>query len=195
MLSACNESLIRATNEMQLLTEIADRGGNRRYSMAWVGMHRMMHQAVKPVGYATKILPLKIKVSWLCKRCLWSRTGRASYRTAPVVSENIELDPDFVPWLDIAKQHGYRSVSFLPLTTRATFFGVLALNSSETRPITKMRPSFCRKWPTTWLLVSSTCLHRKKPENTHGSAQGGHWYSAITGTEFFEQLAGIGGSA
>ncbi len=137
MMSGCNEALVRAESETQLLQEVCriavDDGG---YRMAWVGYAQndearsitpMAHAGVEE-GYLTDIA------------CTWNendplgqgpageviRTGKA------VVSEDFAEDSTVTVWAESAQQRGYRGVIRLPLRDATHTFGLLGLYSAET---------------------------------------------------------------
>jgi PAS domain S-box-containing protein len=136
MLSACNEALIHADDEdelLQVICEIAASIGG--YRMAWVGyaVHdakrtiRPMAQAGEEEGYLSEA------------RLTWAENtpegngpaGRTIRSGQPNVSEDVERDPTFL-WRDAARLRGYRSVICLPLRDESGSFGLLGLYSAET---------------------------------------------------------------
>jgi PAS domain S-box-containing protein len=134
MLSACNEKLVRATQEQDLLEAICDIavkiGG---YRLAWVGFARDDEAStVEPIahaGFEDGYLKTAM-VSWSpdipegqgpAGRVV--RTGRLD------ITEDMEQDPYFGPWLEKARKNRYRGVVCLPLRNSRRTFGILALYS------------------------------------------------------------------
>ncbi len=136
MLSACNESVIRAGSEQALLHEVCriavEIGG---YAMTWVGYAnddaeqtiRVMANAGANADYMKGIV-----VSWAddgpnsqgpAARCL--RSGEL------VIVEDIACDPSFAPWLDDALASGFRGVACLPLREARRTFGLLYLYAPD----------------------------------------------------------------
>ncbi len=136
MLSACNESLIRA-EDMQLLLEQICRitvaiGG---YRMAWVGLARDdARKSIEPVaffGEGTAFLK-DLELSWSSDVPLrMGSVGRAFATRKIVVVEDVAQDERVRPWRDQTLAHGFRSVVSLPLVNRDQNVGVLVLYSSE----------------------------------------------------------------
>ncbi len=136
MLSACNQELVHATDEKELLQKICDSIVDAgRYRMAWIGYAE--NNARKTV------IPVARKES-TAKGCfdlgdfLWlenagKRRGlaAAAIRTGkPVIVQNILSDPDFLPWRAAAKKNGYASAIALPLRIDSVF-GVLGICAVE----------------------------------------------------------------
>ncbi|APW35826.1 hypothetical protein RD110_00175 [Rhodoferax koreense] len=122
MLSACNESLIRATSEADLLQEICritvDIGG---YRMAWVGYAQ--DDAEKSVsiaahwGKATDYLH-DLPLSWSPDvRIGQGPVGRTIRSGEMVIVEDISKDDSFAPWVQRALASGFHGVVCLPLRT------------------------------------------------------------------------------
>jgi PAS domain S-box-containing protein len=136
MLSACNEKLIRAKSEAELLTEICrvvtEIGG---YRMAWVGYARDDEDStIEPVAFAGKEdgYLKELKISWSENEHLGlGPAGRAIRSGEPEICEDTENDPYFSPLLDKMRQRGYRGVICLPLRDGRSVFGILALYTAE----------------------------------------------------------------
>ncbi len=138
MLSSCNEMLIRATDEQDLLVEACrlavEIGG---YRMAWVGYAMEdEHRTVTPMAHAGEELGFleEIKISWrdddpsgMGPAGQAIRTGHAVFRKEP--SGRIKFHSQ-----KAARRRGYRSVSSLPLHDGERVFGVLCLYGSESHP-------------------------------------------------------------
>lgn len=139
MLSACNERLIRSSDENTLLGDICsicvDRGG---YRMAWVGYtHDDAARTIKPMANHGDIDYLRgVNISW--SDDLPTGRGPAGCcvrEMRPVVIENVALDPSFAPWMSAALKHGYHCVICLPLRDNGRVFGLLGLYAGEPRQI------------------------------------------------------------
>ncbi|MDD5332564.1 MAG: GAF domain-containing protein [Rhodoferax sp.] len=134
-LSACNEALVRADNEAQLLNSICrlivETGG---YSMAWVGFPEPdTAKTVRPVaqyGHDDGFLATA-NISWAdCERGR-GPSGMAIRTGAVQGNQNFLTDPALLPWRQAALARGYRSTIALPLKSAAATLGVLTLYAPE----------------------------------------------------------------
>jgi len=136
MTSQCNQILIRATDETELLNNICrlvvEKGG---YAMAWVG-YAVADEAksVRPMARAG------LKSDYVDQlRLTWAdaprgrgpmgntlRTGRLS------LFRQLDQAPEFAPWRDEAKHCGFQSAISLPLTAGDKTFGALCIYSTNT---------------------------------------------------------------
>ena len=130
-INRCNEALVRATEEIELVEAICrilvEDGGMQ---MAWVGYReenaaRRIRQ-VAHAGFYDGYLD-GVDVSWADAPTGQGPTGVA-IRTGELRStEDIATDPRFQPWRDEALRQGYRSSIALPLKSEGTTFGALTL--------------------------------------------------------------------
>ncbi len=132
-LTAVNQTLIRATAEQTLLSEvcriICEVGG---YRMAWVGYKEDdPHQTLRPVawwGHEDGYL-YRVKISWGDNEfgqgpaSLAIRTGR------PAVLRNTQTDIRIAQWQEAATQRGYASILGAPLLVEGKPFGSLTIYS------------------------------------------------------------------
>lgn len=138
LLSDCNEVLIHARDEKQLLNEICrtvvEQGG---YRMAWVGY--TMHDAEKSVraaahyGYDEGYLDT-VRISWADTERGRGPTGTAARTGKAQVNQSFEANATMGPWRDAALKRGYKSSSAFPLASDAGVFGVLTIYSAEPEP-------------------------------------------------------------
>ncbi len=136
MLSTCNEALIRAEHEEELLDRICriavETGG---YRMAWVGYALDDEiRSIKPVAHAGADdgYLAEIKVSWNENDPLGQGPAGQVIRTGkPVVCPDFTRDPTLAHWHDLAGRRGYRGVLLLPLQDQGRTFGFLGLYSAE----------------------------------------------------------------
>jgi PAS domain S-box-containing protein len=129
--SACNQALIRATDEYQLMCEICricvDVGG---YRVAWVGFaDEDREKSIRPVaqwgdekGYLTNL-----KASWAEIDRGRGPTGTAIRTRMPVVVQQIMYDPMWELWRDEALKHGFAASISLPLIASDRAFGALVI--------------------------------------------------------------------
>jgi len=136
MLSSCNEMLVRADSESELLAEACrlavEVGG---YRMAWVGYaEEDGDRQVIPMAHAGEELEYfsEIKIYWSEDRPTGrGPAGRAIRSGEAVVIEDLLADPSFACWAPLAAKRGYRSIVCLPLHDKKRTFGVLCLYSAE----------------------------------------------------------------
>ncbi|GAC1558281.1 MAG: hypothetical protein NVS3B17_07960 [Vulcanimicrobiaceae bacterium] len=136
MLSGCNEVLIRAGDEQQLLRDvtqlIVDNGG---YRMVWVGYaredERRSVEAMAVAGLHEGYFE-KLRFSWDEDDAAGRGPAGHVIRTGErVVVGDFATDERCAPWRDAAAERGYRGFVVLPLRDGARTFGVLGLYSSE----------------------------------------------------------------
>ncbi len=135
-ISLCNQTLVRAGSEADLLREVCqllvDPGG---YRMAWVGYaERDMAKTVRPVATAgvNDDYVENARLTWADE----DERGRGPTGTAirtgrPCSVASIATDPIFELWRDGALRRGYASSIALPLRTAQDTFGALHIYSAE----------------------------------------------------------------
>ncbi len=134
-LSSCNEVLVRAKDEPELLKNICqiliDIGG---YRMAWVGFaEHDESKTVRPAasaGYEMGFLT-SIKVTWADNQYGQCPVSTAIRISSPVIVNDLRTDPGFEPHSEEAIKREYVSIIGLPLKDNSHTFGVLAIYSSE----------------------------------------------------------------
>ncbi len=105
-LSGCNEALVRATDEQNLLQQVGDlvvkTGG---YRMAWVGYadhdERKTVRAVAESGFEAGYLD-KVDITWADEERGRGPTGTAIRTGTPTVCHDVTSDSRFVPWRENA---------------------------------------------------------------------------------------------
>jgi len=137
MLSACNEAVVRATDERRLLDDVCElvvRDGG--YLSAWAGYARDdAYRSVEPIAATALAREYIADVQVSYNREVPEGRGVAGqtiHSGQVAVVEDATTNPCFEPWRGRAIKHGFRSVVGLPLRDRATTFGVLALYATET---------------------------------------------------------------
>lgn len=130
----CDQALLRATNEAELLSEvcriIVEVGG---YRMAWVGFGRqdadksvqLMAQEGIDEGYLQNL-----KVSWADEERGRGPTGTAIRTGKPAIVRDTQTDPRFALWRKKALKRGYASILALPLGDTQPF-GALTIYATE----------------------------------------------------------------
>ncbi|MDR3562000.1 MAG: PAS domain S-box protein [Negativicutes bacterium] len=134
-LSACNQLLVHATNEAELLDEICricvEKGG---YRMAWVGWAEQdSHKTVRPIaqkGFEADYLKTA-NITWADDERGRGPTGTAIRTRQPCLAQYITKDPNLAPWQAAALQRGYAASIALPLIANDKVLGALTIYSAE----------------------------------------------------------------
>lgn len=120
-LTKCNEILVRAENEFDLLHEvcrvIVDDGG---YRFAWVAYaEHDMEKSVHPVAHAGHEAGYleKLVISWTETEAGMGPTGTAIRTGQAACFRDIEQEPAYAIWRDEARKRGYRSTLAIPLVS------------------------------------------------------------------------------
>jgi len=139
--SGCNQALIRANEEQQLMKDvcrtIVEVGG---YRLAWVGMAEFDDwKTVRPVaqwgdkeGYLTKL-----DMSWADTDRGRGPTGTAIRTGTTRVVQNILFDPSWALWREEGIKHGFASSISLPLMNHGRPLGALVIFAGEKRAFGK----------------------------------------------------------
>ncbi len=135
LLSQCNQILVRAEDESELLEEICEAivnvGG---YCLTWVGFAEDKDEKiVRPVaqrGFEDGYLE-NIKITWDDTKEGRGPTGTAIRKAEPSIARNILTDPNFEPWREEAVKRGYASSIALPLIDDNEVLGALNIYSSQ----------------------------------------------------------------
>ena len=134
-LSKCNDILVHADNETELLNLVSnilvEIGG---YRLAWVGYSeqnerksvRVMAKAGRDEGYLQEV-----RISWGDDKYGAGPVGTAIRTGEVCVLRDILENPRFSAWRDQAGLRGYASVTALPLRDSDKVIGALAIYSTE----------------------------------------------------------------
>ncbi len=137
LLSACNESQVRATSEAALLENICritvEKGG---YAAAWVGFARDDVERTVEVmarwGEQTDVLS-QVRVSWDENSPYGKGPSGLAIRSGQLaIVEDISQNEGFKPWAALAQERNIRGQISLPLRDNGRTFGALLLYSVET---------------------------------------------------------------
>jgi PAS domain S-box-containing protein len=132
-ISKCNQALLHANNEMELLSEICrivvETGG---YRMAWVGYAQHdLAKSVRPVaqaGFEAGYLET-LMLSWADTERGRGPTGTAIRTSQPCFA--LVTDKRYEPWRGEAITRGYAASQSLPLKKDDTAFGALSIYSAS----------------------------------------------------------------
>jgi PAS domain S-box-containing protein len=134
-ITECNQAMIHADNEENLLNDICriivDFGG---YRFTWIGYAEKDEQkTVCPVaqaGYEDGYLN-KINISWADTEYVQYPTGRVIRTGNPSIVKNILTDQRYTPWRAEAIKRGYASSMALPLISGDQIYGALNIYAAE----------------------------------------------------------------
>ncbi len=135
LLSECNQALIRAADEQDLLDRLCrmavDIGG---YRLAWVGIAQDDEEkSVRPVaraGHEAEYVD-SLQVTWAEAPRGLGPTGTATRTGKPVIVRDAATHPDLAPWREQALRRGYASAIALPLSVEGRVIGALSIYASE----------------------------------------------------------------
>ncbi len=134
-ISKCNQALIRAKEESELLHDmcliIVEVGG---YRLAWVGFAEQDEaKTVRPVaqvGFEEGYLDI-VNITWADTEKGRGPTGKAIRTGKPCINRNLLTNPDYAPWRAEATKRGYASSITLPLIGNGQTFGALNIYAVE----------------------------------------------------------------
>jgi PAS domain S-box-containing protein len=137
----CNQALVHATEEYELLQSVCqilvEVGGLR---MAWVGYREFNEdKTVRPVaqaGYEAGYLD-RINITWADTDRGRGPTGVAIRTATTCWTRDNLTDPNLAPWRAEDLSHGYASSISLPLMSNGQAFGALALHAEEPEAFTE----------------------------------------------------------
>jgi len=141
--SLCNQILLRATDEQQLIDDICNvivkEAG---YRLVWVGYKENdKAKAIRPVAWAgfDSGYIAKAKLYWSEEDERGRGPAGIAVRSGEVVYvQDFETEPNMQPWRNDALKGGYRSGIALPLKDEnANVFGVLLIYSTESNAVTE----------------------------------------------------------
>ena len=135
ILNACNQIVVHATEEMNLLREICyvviEVGG---YPLAWVGLAEQdAAKTVRPIahaGFENGYLSA-LGMTWADTERGRGPTGMAIRSNRPSIVNDIRTDPNFAPWKEETIRRGYASMMALPLCVDDQVLGVLNIYAAE----------------------------------------------------------------
>jgi len=131
----CNEALVHATDEYELLQTVCrilvEVG---RVRMAWVGYRELdREKSIRPVaqaGYDEGYVE-SVKATWEDTERGHGPTGTAIRTGKPSWTQNIQTDSSIAPWRTEALKRGYGSNISLPLMSDGATFGALTLYDQQ----------------------------------------------------------------
>ncbi|HYK88751.1 MAG TPA: PAS domain-containing protein, partial [Acidobacteriota bacterium] len=135
MITDCNEAIVRAHREEELLADICrtiiDVGG---YRMAWVGFAQDdPAKTVLPVAFSGSEMGYlsRVQISWADSEHGRGPTGTSIRTGKPCIGRDFRSDPALSPWRKEALRCGFRSSIALPLAGSDRTIGALTIYSAE----------------------------------------------------------------
>ena len=200
LLSACNETLVRATSELDLLQAICDIaidiGG---YRMGWVGFAQDdERRSITPVvraGHHDNYLE-DLRVSWSADNPFGVGPAGCTIRTGqPVIVRDVRTEGHFADWTERMLAHGFHGVICLPLLDRDSgsdhAFGILYLYAGDVLQISTQEAALLQELASDLTFGITSLRARKAQQQLQASVlKVAAAVSASTGTEFFVQLVG-----
>lgn len=132
VLSHTNKAIANASSRQMLFADICEfavRYGG--FKMAWIGL--INNQVVKPqvhagdeTGYLST-MEIRVDESALAR----GPVGRAAKLNQVVCVNNTQLDADFAPWQDAAKERGFQALAAVPLTVNNKVIGIYSIYSEK----------------------------------------------------------------
>jgi PAS domain S-box-containing protein len=137
----CNQALVHATEEYELLRSVCrilfEIGGLR---MAWVGYREFDEEkTVRPIALAgcDEGYLKRIKITWDLTEMGRGPTGVAIRTGTTCWTKDNLTDPNLAPWRTEDVRHGYASSISLPLISDGEAFGALTLHAEEPEAFTE----------------------------------------------------------
>ncbi len=136
VLSECNQTIIRATDEYSMLQNICrvavDPGGYRMALVAFAEHdERKSIKVVTHAGFSGNYIERLGHLSWADRGPEPGLSSKVIKGGKPYIVRDISTDPDFLPWKEAASDQGFRSVMSLPLSANHEVIGVLNIYASE----------------------------------------------------------------
>jgi PAS domain S-box-containing protein len=195
MLSNCSAARVRAESELQLLNEVCriavENGG---YRMAWVGYAvDDDDKSITPMAHAgvEKGFLSEIKVSWHADTPGGQGPAGQVIRTGcAVVHEDFAHEPKASHWLPSVHRLSYRGTVCLPLRDTTRTFGLLVLYNAELTRTSDQELALLREMADDVALGVVSLRTQAEARRLQGAVDKiAAAVSAVTGAEFFEQLA------
>ncbi|KQP12621.1 EAL domain-containing protein [Pseudorhodoferax sp. Leaf267] len=194
MLSACNETLIRAESESMLLRGVCrvsvEIGG---YAMAWVGYaHDDADKSIDVVAHAGDDANFMkgIAMSWDENGPNGQGPAARTVRSGElVIVEDIAKDPSFAPWLQDSLASGFRGVACLPLRDKERTFGFFYLYAPDVVQIGNDEIALLQELANNLAFGIGNLRAQQQQRSLHAAVlQVAVAVSAATGDAFFLQL-------
>lgn len=196
MLSRCNEALIRAEEESELLNQICRISVEvGAYRLAWVGFRRddeekSIHLAAGIGSNGEEAYLQYVQVSWSDTDPKGAGPAGRSLRSGTaVICADLETDPVLGPWRDAAREYGFRGIIALPLRETGNTFGVLVLYANEILKLSEKEVQLLQEMANDLAFGITTIRSRRERQRLESAVlKVAAGVSASTGKAFFDQL-------
>lgn len=195
LLGACNEAMVRATSEPDLLEAVCriavEIGG---YRLGWVGFARddaaKTIELVAHAGVNNGYLD-NINLSWSATDPRGQGPSGVTVRTGqPVIVQDVRSEPVYAELSERLLAHGFHGVISLPLHHGERTFGLLYLYAPEVLHISTQESRLLQDLANDLAFGITSLRARKEQQRLHASVlKVAAAVSTATGTEFFVQLA------
>ncbi|MFC1748256.1 bacteriohemerythrin [Pseudomonadota bacterium] len=132
--SQVNQAIVRARNKQELFQGICDIAIEYgQFRLAWIGLIDNDKKEITPIafsGWGTDYLK-NIKISITDELTSKGPTGRAIREKKSVVFNDLEHNPDYAPWRNIAMEQGYRSSGAFPIRLHDSVVGTINIYAAE----------------------------------------------------------------
>ncbi len=197
MLTRCNETVIRTSDEAELLQQICRLAiGVGGYAMAWIGFAQHdQNRSIFPMAHAGNQDDAAyidaLSLSWSEAAATGNGPGGRVIRTGlPVIVEDLSAEASFSPWAKAAAARGYCGLICLPLRDKGLTFGMLALYSSTVRPVAGNEVRLLQNLADNLAFGIGNIRSRNEARQLESVVLTvATSVSASTGNTFFEQLA------
>lgn len=195
LLSACNESVVRATTESALLQDICriavEIGG---YRLGWVGLAcDDAAKTIQPVAHAgaNDDYLKTLNLSWSASDPRGQGPAGITVRTGkPVIVQDVHDEPAYKALSERMLAYGFHGVISLPLRQGAHTFGLLYLYAPEVLLISTDETRLLQDLANDLAFGITSLRTRKEQQRMQTSVlKVAAAVSTATGTEFFVQLA------
>lgn len=196
LLSASNQTLLRCTDEEELLVQICriavEIGG---YSTGWVGL--ALHDEEKSVvplacfGIDAGLLE-EARMSW-GEGAHGTTAMATAIRTGTVqIRQDVLHDPTLAPWHAHARKHNFQSAIALPLQMQDTVIGALAIYAPEPHAFQEAEVALLKELASDLAFGIQTIRDRQTHEKAQGHIHQLAYYDRLTGLPnqflFLQQL-------
>ncbi|GAB3361507.1 MULTISPECIES: EAL domain-containing protein [Giesbergeria] len=195
LLGACNEAMVRATSEPDLLEAVCriavEIGG---YRLGWVGFARddeeKTIELVAHAGLSNGYLDT-IDLSWSDTNPRGQGPSGITVRTGqPVIVQDVRSEPIYAELSERLLAHGFHGVISLPLRHGERTFGLLYLYAPEVLHISAQEARLLQDLANDLAFGITSLRARREQQRLHASVlKVAAAVSTATGTEFFVQLS------
>lgn len=134
-LSKSSNAMLHSLSEKELLNKVCEIITNDcGYALMWIGFAGIDEEKrVLPAasaGFEEGYLET-LNITWADKERGRGPTGTAIRTGKPIICNDVNTDPDFLPWRDQAIKRGYAASAAIPLIEKGKAFGGMMLYASE----------------------------------------------------------------